>query len=140
MEQLRALWRSEVYGAVGGALVGLVTGLVGMAVFGGWGATLGAVCGGATGALLCDEGLLRDVLTAATADLLSSVLVFVLFLVWYLATVAVEEGLAVISAVWFSFFYTLIGGTIAFAIAAVSLQVAIASGVIASLVRSHVVR
>lgn len=130
--------RSRSHPVLAGAFVGLVAGLVGLlapalgapllggvSVFGGM---LGAVAGGATAAYLADDGLRTDVLYACLADVLSSVLFFVLVLVGYLAFVAHEEGLALVSAVGASFFYVVFGSLVAIPVGIVSLCVAAASG------------
>lgn len=112
-----------------GAVVGLVTGVTGILVLPGGAVTvggglIGAVGGGVTAAALSDHGLRGDVANGVAADLLSSALFFLVVLVAYLATVAAEEGLAVIEAVYFSLFYVVFGSAVAFPVALVSVAIA----------------
>lgn len=126
-------WRRSVHprAVLAGTAVTLIVGTAGL-VLTVVGALLGAVAGGATTAYLADDRLGVDVLHACAADVVSSLLFFVLVLVYYLAIVASEEGLALVSAAGVSFYYGLIGGTVAVPIGMLSLVIAALSAAVTS--------
>lgn len=128
------------YPILAGAVVGLVTGLLGMFVtmavsghpLGGF---VGAVGCGVTAALL-SRGVYEGVVHAVVADVASSLAFFLLVLVGYLAYVWATEGLALVSAIYFTMMYLGIGGLgAAVPIGMVSLVVAGLSAAIAGLAR-----
>lgn len=119
-----------------GGIVGLVVGLVGMLGLGAGdpsaaGAALGAVAGGATAALLTDDGLRADVRNAVLADLVSSALFFVGVLGWLVYEEPNATG-GLAEPVSMAVVYGLFGSFVAVPIALVSLCVAAIAGAAAS--------
>lgn len=117
-------------------LAGTVSGLVATSL------ALGTLAGGFFGAVACgitvaytsDASLRTLVGYAVVADVLSSGLFFGLVLLTYLAVVWATEGLAFVSAVWFSLMYVAFGVPLAFGVAGLSLLLTGAATVVTALV------
>lgn len=122
-----------------GTVSGLVAGLAGLVATS---LALGTLAGGFFGAVACgitvaytsDASLRTLVGYAAVADVLSSGLFFGLVLLTYLAVVWATEGLAFVSAVWFSLMYVAFGVPLAFGVAGLSLLLTGAATVVTALV------
>lgn len=113
---------------VAGTVVGLITGVIGLFATllissTSAGGILGAVGCGVTVAYLSEGPLYKLVGHAIIADVLSSTAFFFLVLFAYLAMVWVTEGLAVVSAIWFSMMYLVFGGMMAVTVAVISLVI-----------------
>lgn len=126
-----------------GTVVGLGTGLIGMYALSGIfptgaGGLVGAVGCGITVAYLSEKRLSELVWDAVIADMVSSIVFFVLVLVGYIAMVGVTEGLAVISVVWFSVLYLVFGGLMAVSIGAVSLIITAVSATVTALIMQRI--
>lgn len=133
----------RLYPVVAGAVVGLGTGLAGMFAtillytnpLGGF---VGAVFGGVTAAYLSNGGFYDDVAHAIVADVVSSVAFFLLVLVGYLGYIWFTDGLSIISAIWFTFMYLVLGGLgAAVPIGIVSLVITGVSGAVTALAKER---
>lgn len=135
MKNPRETWWVPI---LAGAVVGLVTGTIGMAlappdVFAFAGGMLGAVCGGSAAAAVSNQGTTEDVVYAGVADVASSVLFFVIVVVALLV-----EPNEPLGALLFAPYLLLFGTVVAVPIAAVSLFVALLSGLVTSLAKTAV--
>lgn len=132
-------WRRGRRPILAGTVSGLVAGLAGLVATS---LVLGSPVGGLFGAVACgitvaytsDASLRTLVGYAAVADVLSSGLFFGLVLVTYLAFVWATEGLAFVSAVWFSLMYVAFGAPLAFVVAGLSLVLTGVATVVAAFV------
>ncbi len=89
---------------------------------------LGAVGTGVTASYLSGTDLFETLVNAVVADIASSLAFFVLILTGYLTLVWYTEGLSPVEAIWFTVFYTVLGGLVVAApVAVVSLGVAAVS-------------
>jgi hypothetical protein len=101
-----------------GAVVGLITGLVGMFVtellfsrlLGGF---FGAVGCGATVASCSEERLRTVVFQALVADVVSSIAFFVLVYLTYITVVSLTDGISILGAIYFALLYVVFGGSVA---------------------------
>ncbi|MFC4247736.1 hypothetical protein ACFOZ7_12300 [Natribaculum luteum] len=123
-----------------GVVVRFLTGLMGLfAIATLWegnplGGLVGAIGCGITVAYLSEERLFTIIVYAAIADVLSSIVFFCLVLVTYLMMVALTEGLAFISAVWFAMWYVVLGGMVAVIVGSISLVITGISATVTTLV------
>lgn len=124
--------RARSYPIPIGAVVGLAVGLVGFFALSFVGAALGAVAGGATAAILTDDGLRADVRNAVLADLVSSVLFFVGVVGWLVVSSPNAAGRTA-ESVLMALFYGAFGSFVAVPVALVSLCVAALAGTVASI-------
>ena len=148
MSALGIVLETRLYPILVGALVGLVTGFFGMVLtpespF--LGGMLGAVGGGVTAAYLSNEELLGEILNAAFADIVSSVVFFGLvfggILTWYVIEAsaeadAVETALGTMFVAVYGFVF---GSVLAVPIAAISLVVAVIVGTVTSVLKRRAV-
>lgn len=119
-----------------GAAVGLFTGTAGVLLATRTSAAaplLGAVFGGATAAGLSDGNLVQETLNAALADLLSSLVVFLVVVGAFLSTTGDVATAAVVTP-----FLLIWGSAVAIPIASVSLFLAVISGAVTSLAKRAV--
>lgn len=129
------------YPILAGAVVGLVTGLVGLFVTTAlyaspWGGMVGAVGCGVTAAYLSGHGVFEGLRNAVVADVVSSVAFFLLFLIGYLVFVWFTEGLSALSAALFTgWFVGIFGLGVAVPVGTVSLVVAAVSGAVTALLK-----
>jgi len=131
-------WRSMDRRAIGyGALVGLVTGTIGLAIGGlstgsmSW-ALLGAVCGGGTAAWLVEGSLGRHAAYALGADLLSSAIFFLVVTVGYPVLVGLAE-LNPVAGGAAALFLVVAGLAFAIPVAVLSAGVALVAGILVGL-------
>ncbi|WIV66746.1 hypothetical protein [Natrialbaceae archaeon AArc-T1-2] len=127
---------------VAGAVVGLLTGLLGLfatsilANGNPLGGFAGAIGCGITVAYLSERRLSTTVLSASIADILSSVVFFCLVFVAYLTMVAVTEGLATafFASAFFGVYYVTLGGIFAVFVGTLSIVITVIAATITSLV------
>lgn len=118
-------WKSPI--AIG-AIIGLITGFVGIYVtellfstsVGGF---MGAVGCGVTVAYRSEERLRMVVFQALIADVMSSIAFFVLVYLAYIATVSLTEGFLILGAIYFALLYLGFGGMVAVPVAILSLGI-----------------
>ncbi|WP_255193343.1 hypothetical protein [Natronobeatus ordinarius] len=128
---------------VAGVVVGLLTGLAGLfltSILGNGnpvGGLVGAVGCGITVAYLSEDRLSTVIGYAVIADVLSSIVFFCLVLVTYLTVVALTEGLAVISAIWFTVWYVAFGGVLAVFVGSISIVITVISATVTALGTRH---
>lgn len=121
-----------------GASVGLITGFVGIFVtellfstsVGGF---VGAVGCGVTVAYRSEERLRTVVFQALIADVVSSIAVFVLVYLAYVAMVSLTEGFLLLGAIYFALLYLAFGGLVAVPVAILSLGITGVSATVTSL-------
>lgn len=133
----------KVHPIMAGAAVGLITGFIGifatMVMFSApVGGLVGAVSCGITVASISEMGPYEVVVHAVIADMVSSIAFFSLVLITYLTMVWLTEGLAIISAIWFSMVYLVLGGlAVAVPVGVVSLGITGVSAIVTSLVKKR---